>query len=61
MRDTGLFYFALGVISVMVNWYYYHNVIYAILAWVFWPVYLIYALLNHQLVHADEIVMSYFK
>jgi hypothetical protein len=45
MRIGSVLYFILSIYAVMVNWYFNHNVLYAILAFLFSPFYLIYELL----------------
>jgi hypothetical protein len=62
-RDSSIIYFALGIYTLMVNWYYNHNLIYLLLAYIFWPVYIIYELLTGGLSHGmwKHIPLSYFK
>jgi hypothetical protein len=62
-RDSSILYLVLGIYALMVNWYYNHNLILLLLAWIFWPLYLIYELLTHGLSHGlwKEIPLSYFK
>lgn len=49
--QRSLLYTLCGIFSVMVNWYFNHSVIYAILAWAFWPAYMFYALLTGHFAH----------
>jgi hypothetical protein len=35
----------------MVSWYYNHSILLAIIHYIFWPIYLIYELLNGRLAH----------
>jgi len=63
MREGSFLYFCLGLYAIMINWYFNHSIIDAILTWCFWPFYLLYALLsghfaNHQWY---DIPASYFK
>jgi len=51
MRTGSVFYFLLSIYAVMVNWFYNHNILYAILAFLFSPFYLIYELLAGHLAH----------
>lgn len=46
-----IFYIIMGTYSVIINWYYNQDIIDAILAWIFWPVYLIYSLVTGHLAH----------
>ncbi len=62
-RDSSILYLLLGIYALMINWYQNHNIIDLLLAWIFWPLYLIYELLTHQLANGawKYIPMSYFK
>ena len=62
-RDSSILYLVLGIYALMVNWYYNHNLIYFLFAWIFWPLYLVYELLTGGLAHGmwKEIPLSYFK
>ena len=62
-RDSSLIYLVLGIYSLMVSWYYNHNLIVLLLTYIFWPVYLIYELLIGHLSHDmwKIIPESYFK
>ncbi len=62
-KNSSILYFLIGVFTVMINWYYNHNVFYAILTWLFWPVYLIIAILKGNLSHGmvETIFNHYFK
>ena len=44
-------YFILGIYTVMINWFYNESIITALLTWIFWPIYLFYALLTGHLAH----------
>jgi len=50
-RDKGIIYFLLGVYSIMISWYYNHSILLVIIHYIFWPIYLIYELLNGRLAH----------
>ena len=62
-RDKSIWYFALGIYTLMINWYYNHNLLYLLLSYIFWPLYLIYELLTGGLSHGmwKTIPLSYFK
>ena len=62
-RDSGILYAILGLYTLMISWYYNHNIILLIIHWVFWPVYLVYELLIGHLAHDmwKTIPQSYFK
>jgi len=62
-RDSSILYLILGIYALLINWYYNHNIIFLILAWIFWPVYLVYELLTGHLSHNawKDIPLSYFK
>lgn len=62
-RDSSILYLILGIYAMLINWHYNHNIIYVILAWIFWPVYLIYELLTGGLAHDQwkDIPLGYFK
>jgi hypothetical protein len=62
-RDTSIIYFLLGIYAVLINWHYNHNIILAIICYIFWPIYLIYAILHGDLAHGawKTIPLSYFK
>ncbi|MEO6070739.1 MAG: hypothetical protein ABIN57_05880 [Chitinophagaceae bacterium] len=51
MRIGSVFYFILSIYAVMVNWFYNHSILYAILAFLLSPFYLIYELLIGNLAH----------
>ena len=63
MRNSGFIYFLLGIYAMMISWYYNHSIFFLILHWIFWPIYLIYALLTGKLSHDmwRDIPLSYFK
>lgn len=46
-----LIYFGLGLYAVMISWFYNHSIIDAIIAWMFWPIYLIYSIVVGHLAH----------
>jgi len=62
-RDSSILYLALGVYSLMINWYYNHSLLCLLLSYIFWPLYLLYELLTGGLSHGmwKTIPMSYFK
>lgn len=62
-RDTSIVYFLLGIYSLMVNWYYNHNLLDLLLSYLFWPLYITYELLTGHLSHGmwKIIPLSYFK
>lgn len=62
-RDSSILYLILGIYALLINWYYNHNILYLILAWIFWPIYLVYELLTGHLAGGawKDIPLSYFK
>ena len=62
-RDSSILYFILGLYSLMVSWYYNHNLIILLSTYIFWPIYLLYELLIGHLAHGmwKQIPLSYFK
>jgi hypothetical protein len=62
-RDSGILYFLLGIYTLMVSWYYNHNLIILLICYIFWPAYLLYELLIGHLSHDmwKHIPLSYFK
>jgi hypothetical protein len=62
-RDSSILYLVLGIYSLMINWYYNHNLIILLLGYIFWPLYLVYELLIGHLSHDmwKIIPLSYFK
>ena len=62
-RDSSLLYLFLGLYSLMINWYYNHNLIILLLGYIFWPLYLVYELLIGHLSHNmwKDIPLSYFR
>jgi hypothetical protein len=62
-RDSSILYLLLGLYSLMISWYYNHNIIILIITYIFWPIYLLYELLIGHLSHDmwKTIPMSYFK
>lgn len=61
-RIGSLLYLFLGIYVVMISWFYYHNVFYAIINYLFWPLSLIYFLLTGKLADGmwRTILESYF-
>lgn len=61
-NDKTLIYLAIGIYTVMINWYYNESIICAILTWIFWPAYLIYSILSGHLAHGAwlSIPQSFF-
>ena len=62
-KDSSILYFILGLYTLMISWYYNHNLIILLLTYIFWPVYLLYELLIGHLAHGmwKTIPLSYFK
>lgn len=62
-RDSSIAYLLLGIYALMINWYYNHSIVMLILAYIFWPLYLIYEVLTGHLSHDmwKTIPLSYFK
>jgi hypothetical protein len=62
-RETGILYFLLGIYAMLISWHYNHSITWLIIDWIFWPIYLVYALLTGHLSHGlwKEIPLSYFK
>ena len=62
MKEGSLLYGLLGIYTLMINWHFNHSVFDAILTWIFWPIYLIYALLTGHLSNHQwyDIPASYF-
>jgi hypothetical protein len=50
-RDKSIIYLILGLYSIMVSWYYNHSILLVIIHYIFWPIYLVYELLNGRLAH----------
>ncbi len=62
-QNSGIVYFLLGIYTLMISWYYNHSIILLIVHYIFWPLYLIYALLKGDLANDmwRRIPESYFK
>lgn len=62
-RDKSIVYSLPGVYAIMVSWYYNHSILLVIIHYIFWPLYLIYELLNGRLAHNmwKTIPESYFN
>lgn len=62
-RDKSIVYSLPGVYAIMVSWYYNHSILLVIIHYIFWPLYLIYELLNGRLAHNmwKTIPVSYFN
>jgi len=62
-RDKSIVYFILGLYTLMISWYYNHSIVLLIIHYLFWPLYLLYELLNGHLSHDmwKTIPESYFK
>ncbi len=62
-KNSSILYFILGIYSIMISWYYNHSILLLIVHWIFWPIYLVYELLNGRLSHDlwKQIPLSYFK
>ena len=61
-KNGSILYFLLGLYTVLINYYYNHSIIDAILTWLFWPLVLIYNMLVGNLSHGMwlHILQSYF-
>lgn len=62
-RDTSILYLVLGLYTLMISWYYNHNLLLLLIHYLIWPVYLIYELLIGHLAHGlwKSIPLSYFN
>lgn len=60
--NSSIFYFLLGIYSILISWYYNHSIFYLIVHWIFWPIYLLYEILKGNLSHGlwKSIPLSYF-
>jgi hypothetical protein len=62
-KKGSILYFILGLYTLMISWFYNHSILLLIVHYIFWPLYLLYALLSGNL--ADDmwrkIPESYFK
>jgi hypothetical protein len=62
-RDSSIIYFLLGLYALIINWEKNHNLISLLLAWIFWPLYLIYEIFTGGLSHGlwKEIPQEFFR
>lgn len=60
--NSSIFYFLLGIYSILISWYYNHSIFYLIVHWIFWPIYLLYEILKGNLSHGlwKSIPLSFF-
>ena len=65
MRNShkGIIYSLLGIYTLLISWYYNHSILLLIVHYIFWPIYLIWELLQGHLAHGlwKTIPQSYFK
>lgn len=62
-RNGGIIYFLLGIYTLLISWHYNHSILLLIIHYIFWPVYLVYEILQGHLSHDlwRTIPESYFK
>ena len=62
-RNGGIIYFLLGIYTLLISWHYNHSILFLIIHYIFWPVYLVYEILQGHLSHDlwRTIPESYFK
>ncbi|MEP6746452.1 MAG: hypothetical protein ABJB86_01930 [Bacteroidota bacterium] len=62
-KNGGIIYFLLGIYTLLISWHYNHSFFYLIIHYIFWPVYLVYEILQGHLSHDmwRTIPESYFK
>lgn len=62
-KNGSILYFILGIYTLMISWYYNHSIVLLIVHYIFWPLYLLYALLTGNLDDGmwRKIPESYFK
>ena len=62
-KKGGIIYFLLGIYTLLISWHYNHSILYLIIHYIFWPIYLVYEILQGHLSHDlwRTIPASYFK
>ena len=62
-RNGSIIYFLLGIYTLLISWHYNHSILYLIIHYIFWPIYLVYEILQGHLSHDlwRTIPASYFK
>jgi len=62
-KNGGIIYFLLGIYTLLISWHYNHSILYLIIHYIFWPIYLVYEILQGHLSHDlwRTIPASYFK
>jgi len=62
-RNGGIIYFLLGIYTLLISWHYNHSILFLIIHYIFWPIYLVWEILQGHLSHDlwRTIPESYFK
>jgi len=62
-RNGGILYFLLGIYTLLISWHYNHSILLLVIHYIFWPVYLVYEILQGHLSNDlwRTIPLSYFK
>ena len=50
-RNGSILYFLLGIYTLLISWHYNHSYLYLIIHYIFWPVYLVYEIIQGHLSH----------
>jgi hypothetical protein len=50
-KNGSVVYFLLGIYTLLISWHYNHSIIFLIIHYIFWPVYLVYEILQGHLSH----------
>lgn len=62
-KNSSLVYFLLGIYTLLISWHYNHSILLLIIHYIFWPIYLVWEILQGHLSHDlwRTIPESYFK
>lgn len=62
-RNGSIIYFLLGIYTLLISWHYNHSILFLIIHYIFWPIYLVWEILQGHLSHDlwRTIPESYFK
>jgi len=50
-KNGSVVYFLLGIYTLLISWHYNHSIIFLVIHYIFWPIYLVYEILQGHLSH----------
>ncbi|HMC84614.1 MAG TPA: hypothetical protein VKI61_03780 [Chitinophagaceae bacterium] len=50
-KNGSVVYFLLGIYTLLISWHYNHSIVFLVIHYIFWPIYLVYEILQGHLSH----------